>query len=113
MGFDPDAADALLAVADPDTRPIVGALCVGVRKEEMDGRGGFRSVPFPTIYDFRPLESGDPGFVPRYDYTPNSVVQCSATGAAFLLIHRSAFTRISADGWFDRAKLTAESETMG
>lgn len=113
MGFDPDAVDALLAAANPDTRPIVGALCFGMRKEELDGRGGFRSVPFPTIYDFRTLESGDPGFVPRYDYSPDSVVQCSGTGAAFLLIHRSALERIAPSGWFDRAKLTEDSETMG
>lgn len=125
MGFDPDAVDLLLAAANPDParvaepqHPIVGGLCFGMRKEESDGQGGWRSVPFPTIYDFRPAGFGDvrPGFVPRYNYGQDTVTQCAATGAAFLLIHRGALELIReklGDTWFDRAKLTPESETMG
>lgn len=116
MGFSPDAVDALLAAADPATRPIVGALCFGMRKEGLDSQGGFRTVPFPTVYDFRPPGEEDPGFVPRYNYAPDAVVQCAATGAAFLLVHRSALQTMReslGDTWFDRAKLSADSEAMG
>lgn len=115
MGFQPDALDLLLAAAHPTERPIVGALCFGMRKEEQDGAGGFRSVPFPTIYDWRP-EGESVGFVPRYAYSPDAVTRCAGTGAAFLLIHRGALERIRehlGDEWFTRAKLTADSEMIG
>lgn len=114
MGFDSNALELLLA-AGSEERPIVGGLCFGMRKEESDGQGGFRSVPFPTIYQFRADESGQ-GFHPRLDYPRDTVVQCAATGAAFLLIHRSALEKIRenlGDTWFERAKLTPESEVMG
>jgi hypothetical protein len=117
MGFDEDALEKLLEAADPATRPVIGALCFGLRKEETDNRGGWRTVPFPTIYDWRHTPGAPrPGFVLRYDYTPNAVTQVSATGAAFLLIHRTALEKMRAelgDTWFDRAKMHPDEDMMG
>jgi GT2 family glycosyltransferase len=117
MGWSEDAVEALLAVADPAERPVVGALCFGMRKEEVDGKGGFRSVPFPTLFDWKLAAGAErPGFQLRYDYTPDTVTQVSATGAAFLLIHRSALEKVrmaGGDVWFDRAKMYPDDEQMG
>src|SRR5688572_13510720 len=39
MGFEPDAIHRLLAVADPDNRPVVGALCFAMMEAAYDGMG--------------------------------------------------------------------------
>lgn len=106
MGFQPDALELLLAAADPEHAPVMGALCFGLRKQEPDGLGGWRGVAFPTVMDW-----DGKGFTVRYDYTPNVITRCSATGAAFLLIHRSVLQRMreqAGDTWFDRAKMLSE-----
>ncbi len=117
MGWSEDALETLLAAADPERVPVIGALCFGLRKEEVDGQGGFRSVPFPTIFDWRKAPEADrAGFVLRYDYAPDTVIQCSATGAAFLLIHRTVLQTVreeAGDVWFDRAKMYEDDEMMG
>lgn len=117
MGFSGDALEILLEAADPDERPVIGALCFGLRKETPDGQGGFHGVAFPTLFDWRQLpDQPRPGFVQRYDFTPNTVTQVAATGSAFLLIHRSILATIrqtSGDTWFDRAKMHPEDDLMG
>jgi len=117
MGFDSDALEHLLRAAHPVERPIVGALCFGLRKEESDGQGGWRGVAFPTIFDWKQLpDQPRPGFVQRYDFPPNTVLQCAATGAAFLLIHRTVFERVAevaGPTWFDRARTHEDDDLMG
>lgn len=116
MGFDETALDLLLDVADPVERPVVGALCFGMRQTESDQCGGWRTQPFPTIYDWKPNDTGKFGFVLRYDYTPDCVTRVAATGAAFLLIHRDVLAKVRAqvgDTWFDRARMDAGEGLMG
>jgi hypothetical protein len=116
MGFDETALELLLAAADPVERPVVGALCFGMRQVESDQRGGWRTQPFPTLYDWRPNDSGKFGFVLRYDYSADCVTQVAATGAAFLLIHRDVLAKLRAqvgDTWFDRARMDVGEGLMG
>jgi GT2 family glycosyltransferase len=116
MGFDEGTLYALLASADPDRAPVLGALCFGMRQVEADGMGGFRTHPFPVLFDWLPDDTGKHGFKIRYDYTPDVVTRVAATGAAFLLIHRSALEAVRADHgdtWFDRAVLSAGEGLMG
>jgi hypothetical protein len=105
MGFAPDALYQLLAAADPTSRPIVGALCFAQRQFAHDGMFGYRTVPLPTIYDWRPGDDGVPRFASVPMYPVNALVQSAATGCAFLLVHRSVFERVAeAHGptWYDR-----------
>jgi len=105
MGFQPDALERLLDVADPVERPVVGGLCFAYRDSGEDGYGGFRSYPLPTIYDWVEHPDGLKRMTGRKHYPVNSLIRCAGTGAAFILIHRSAVERVKEEygpTWFDR-----------
>jgi hypothetical protein len=100
MTFRPDLPDALVAAADPESAPIVGALAFGID----DG------VLFPTLYGFAEQDGGLVTL--RYnDFPPDTLWQVGGTGAAALLIHRTALERIAAGGfnavwpWFQETAL--------
>lgn len=116
MGFDEDAVDRLLDAADPDERPVMGALCFGLKRVKSDMRGGWITDPFPTLYDWKTNDAGESGFALRMVYNPNTVTRVAATGAAFLLIHRSVLGKLRAeygDCWFDRGRLAEDQGLMG
>jgi GT2 family glycosyltransferase len=107
MGFLPDSIDRLLAAAEPATRPVVGGLCFSLREMEYDGYGGRRVRPVPTLFAMARTEQGHIGFSTRWDFPESTVVQVAATGAAFLLVHRSAAEKLRAehgDHWFDQVR---------
>lgn len=107
MGFAPDTVDRLLAAADPAERPVVGALCFGAREMKADGMGGRRIMPAPTLYNPAKDTGGQIGFTTRWRYPDNTLVQVAGTGAACLLIHRTAAEKIRAqygDTWWDPVK---------
>jgi hypothetical protein len=117
MGWEPDALERLMQVADSKDRPIVGALCFGFTPSE-DGageaQGPFR-FPFPTIYDLNETDD-DIGFRVRWHYLPSQPQKCGATGAAFLLIHRSALETMRAkhgDKWWSRITHPKAKATWG
>ena len=94
MGFEADSVDRLMEVADPENAPIVGGLCFMNREVGVDGVGGYLVEPAPTIFDW--YDNGEQhGFTVRREYERDQLVQCAATGSAFLLIHKSVFTRIA------------------
>lgn len=84
MAFSADALDALLESADKDTAPIVGGLCFGMMQGKL----------FPTIYMFAEDDDGNMRTVRVGQYPADTLVKVAATGAAFLLIHRSALETI-------------------
>jgi hypothetical protein len=110
MGFKPSALAMLHEIADPDERPIVGGLCFGQRDMVHDGRGGYRWSPRPTIFDYFNSEAEPEMFHYRMHYPVNGVLQCDATGAAFVLIHRRVCEEIRihyGDNWFTRIEAPA------
>ena len=116
MGFHESALYELLAVADPAERPVVGALCFGMRQAESDGIGGWVTHPFPVLFDWTENEAGKWGFSIRYGYTIDTVTRVAATGAAFLLIHRSVLSQLRdqhGDTWFSRAVMEPGEGAMG
>lgn len=106
MGFAPDTVDRLVETAAPDTAPVVGALCFCLRRESPGELHAERYLVQPTLYEY--VETGDEvGFRAIGDYPRESVVQVSATGAACLLIHRSALAAVRehyGDEWFTPAR---------
>lgn len=101
MVFDHETLPLLLATADAETHPIVGGLCFGA---DLNGL-------FPTIYQFMKREDGGISVIRLHDYENDSLVPCAATGAAFLLIHRSVLTAMreqqfnAAFPWFQETEL--------
>lgn len=87
MCWDADAFYRLLASADPIDRPIVGGLCFA---------GGRTGTPFPTIYRLH-RENPEAHFEiePVHEYPKGAMVKVGATGAAFMVIHRSVFVQMS------------------
>lgn len=85
MAFAPDALDRLVAAADPDERPVVGALCYSKHPDTGD--------PVPTMYEAAKRDD-QLVFIPYREWAEDAVVPVDATGAACLLIHRSALERV-------------------
>lgn len=81
MEFAPDTMARLIESADPVTHPIVGGLCFGE-----DAETGL----FPTIYKFQKDPDGHVTCMRLGDYPDDTMFEVAATGAAFLLIHRTA-----------------------
>lgn len=108
MGFEADAVDRLIEAADPRERPVVGGLCfAALRRRPEEGQGhAERFVIQPTVYEWIELDD-EAGFRPINDYPRGRVVQVAGTGAAFLLIHRSALEQVrvsGGDAWFEPMK---------
>ena len=102
MGFGADTLETLLAAADSADRPVVGALCFGQRKARPSSFGGLRYMAQPTIYDWHEDDS-IAGWLPRLDYERDTLVRCSGTGGACVLIHRDVLEQIRdrfGDTWF-------------
>jgi GT2 family glycosyltransferase len=102
MVFAADAVDRLVAAADPVERPVVGGLtyCPGLLGAEPD----------PTMFQ-RVDVRGEPGLIHYRDWPRGECVQVAATGAAALLIHRTALERVAktaedpAAPWFCESRL--------
>lgn len=101
IGFEPDALEKLLAVADPVDAPIVGGLCFIEGDYTHDFHGGLRSSLAPTLYDWAWIEPrpGVPGaykMITRTEWPEDAVTRVGATGCGMLLTHRSVYEKISA-----------------
>lgn len=100
MAWEYDALHRLVESADPDERPIVGGLCFGARAGNL----------FPTIYQLTTVD-GRLTTVRVNDFEPDAMVECSATGAAFLLIHRTVLAAMrdrqfnTAFPWFQETQI--------
>jgi len=109
MVFQPDTVDRLIEAADPVERPVLGALAFS---QNADG------PPFSTMYEL--TEKGGRLAFTRYTSWPEDrCVQVSATGAACLLMHRTALEAVEkhagdiAAPWFRETAIGAPLALMG
>jgi len=104
MGFAPDTVDRLIAAADPKTRPVVGGLCFSLRRDTAGEFYGQKYVVVPTCFEYVDTDT-EVGFRSILDYPRDALFPVSGTGAACMVIHRSALESIRAkagDHWFDQ-----------
>ncbi|SRR6266567_2663851 len=98
---------ALLEAADPDERPIMGAMCCVIAEEQVRA----------TIYTTGRDDEGAFGFKHIQEPPPNTILRVDGTGCACLLIHRSVFGRMAAAKpefaglWF--SEMIVEKHQMG
>lgn len=87
MTFAPDTLERLLEHADEDKAPIVGGLCFG-----FDENGEVQ----PTLYglDGEAEDAAHMSVIRYHEWPPDTMFQVAATGAACLLIHKTALERI-------------------
>lgn len=86
MSFNERTLPALLAWADPDERPLIGATCFSIANT-----GGLVMTAYEQV-----TREGRFSLDSMTDLPPDQLVPAAATGAACLLIHRSVFGRITA-----------------
>lgn len=104
MGFAPDTVDRLVATAEAGGVPVVGGLCFAMKRRQ--DRGDFYAERFriqPTLFEWLQLPD-EVGFRPILDYKRDAVMQVAGTGAACVLIHRSALVAVRekyGDAWYD------------
>lgn len=103
MVFGPGTLDALIAAADPESAPIVGALCMTANSDR---------DPNPTLYELAERD-GKPRWRIIGAWPEDTLMPVAATGAACLLIHRTALEKIAADcgdtawPWFAESAIAA------
>lgn len=86
MTFEADIVEKMLAVANPETVPILGALAFAAAGDHFGA--------FPTIY--KEVEVNGSIFVDRVEeYPRDALVKVGATGGAGLLIHRNVLATMS------------------
>lgn len=85
MVWHPHHIRRLLEVADPMHRPVVGGLCFG---------GGRDGNFFPTMYVLVDDAEGHPEMGRCEKYPDAAVVKVDGTGAAFMLMHKSALEAV-------------------
>lgn len=104
MGFADDTVERLLRSAHARYKPVVGGLCFALRgnAKAHTSLHAARYDIVPTIYDWVELED-EVGFAPRHDYQRDRLVTAAGTGAACMVIHRSAVDKVAekyGEDWF-------------
>lgn len=102
MGFAPDTVEQLVTSADPEERPVMGGLAFAQKSAGVGPMFARRYRGVPTVYAMA-KDGKEVGFLPMVDYPRDSIVKCAGTGAACLLVHRSAFETVReeyGDQWF-------------
>ena len=100
MVFEADVIGRLVKAADPVARPVVGALCYSQNTDGGD--------PYPTMYELAET-GGQLAFVRYAKWRDGAVVRVTATGAAALLIHRTALEAVEKHAADDAAPWFRES----
>lgn len=90
MSWNYEDFDRLCRAADPEKRPILGGLCFAGGRLSPDGPLNIK----PTIYRVWKDDTGELQSETVYDYPKDRVCKIDATGAAFMLIHRSVLVRM-------------------
>jgi hypothetical protein len=98
MGFEKDTVDRLVASAEANGAFVLGALafCQKAERQPETSLHARRLRMQPTLYGFAEVNE-EKGFISIERYTPNSFQWVDGTGAACLLVHRTALEALPED----------------
>lgn len=101
MSFHPDTVDRMVTSAEENQADVLGGLCFAQRQDTRLAAPDFHAQRFeiiPTLYEFVSIgDTGEVGFETTRRYTRDAYQAVGGTGAACLLIHRTAAETIEAD----------------
>jgi hypothetical protein len=100
MGFASDTVDRMVASAEANSVPVLGALCFAQKLDPDVRAGDFHAARYriaPTLYTYLERPNGERGFRSITKYKRNAFQHVAGTGAACILIHREALTAVGAD----------------
>lgn len=101
MGFAADTVDRMIASATANEVSILGGLCFSQKLDPDLKVGPFYAARFriqPTLYRYLEVQdTGERGFQAITKYRRDAFQQVAATGAACVLVHRSALEAIGPD----------------
>lgn len=111
MGFQPDTLDRMVASATANNVSILGALCFSQKLDPDLVQNELYAARFriqPTIYRFTEVPAtGERGFLAMNKYRRDQFQMVAATGAACVLVHRSALVAIGTDPFMPITDATA------
>jgi hypothetical protein len=97
MGFADDTVDRLVESAERNGVPVLGALCFAQKLDPDVAPGEFHATRMritPTLYTYLERPNGERGFQSITKYKRDAFQYVAGTGAACILIHRSALEAI-------------------
>jgi hypothetical protein len=100
MGFAPDTVDRMVASAEANSVPVLGGLCFAQKLDPDVQPGEFHATRYriaPTLYAYLERPNGERGFRSITKYKRDAFQHVAGTGAACILIHRSALEAVGAD----------------
>jgi hypothetical protein len=100
MGFADDTVDRLIESAERNNVPVLGALAFAQKVDPDVRPGEFGAVRMritPTLYTYLERPNGERGFMPMTKYRRDTFQHVAGTGAACLLVHRSALEAVGPD----------------
>jgi hypothetical protein len=98
MGFAADTVDRLVASAEANGVLVLGALCFAQKSAQAAETSlhARRLKLIPTLYRYLDLGQ-EKGFAPMEDYARDAFQYVDGTGAACMIMHRSALERLPVD----------------
>jgi hypothetical protein len=98
MGYAPETLDRMIASAEANDVPVLGALCFAQKIDPDQNQGPLGAVRYriiPTIYGYVTVETtGESGFRHVKKYQRDTFQHVAGTGAACLLVHRRALEAV-------------------
>jgi hypothetical protein len=97
MGFAPDTVDRMVASAEANSVPVLGALCFAQKLDPDVRPGDFHAARYrlaPTLYAYLERPNGERGFQSITKYKRDTFQHVAGTGAACVLIHREALEAV-------------------
>jgi hypothetical protein len=98
MGFAPDTVERLIVSASANNVPVLGALCFAQKLDPDLNQGELYAYRYriqPTLYRYAEVTgTGERGFQAITKYRRDAFQTVAGTGAACILIHRSALEAV-------------------